>query len=108
MSIAIRIGSLAALKKIPVQCISTADFKIVLIYRNNQFYALDHACPHKSASLCDGVLDGDHIACPWHGAQFNIETGRCFSPFAPNGVKTWPLSVKQDELFIHLSETENT
>lgn len=107
MSTAIRIGLLSTLKKNPVQCISIAEFKIVLIYRDNQFYALDDACPHKSASLCDGILDGNHIVCPWHGAPFDIETGRCVSPFAPKGIKVWSLSEKQGELFIHIPETKS-
>ena len=49
---------------------------IVLIYVN--------ACPHLGVSLdwAPGAFlssDGSHIVCAMHGAQFEIETGRCFA-----------------------------
>ena len=48
----------------------------VLIYVN--------ACPHLGVSLdwAPGAFlssDGSHIVCAMHGAQFEIETGRCFA-----------------------------
>ena len=50
--------------------------EIVLIYVN--------ACPHLGVSLdwAPGAFlssDGSHIVCAMHGAQFDIETGRCFA-----------------------------
>lgn len=43
MSSVVSLGLLSSLKKIRVQCISTIDFDIVLIFQDNQFYALNIA-----------------------------------------------------------------
>ena len=39
---------------------------------------LDEACPHRGASLRCGQVDGDGIACPYHGWKYD-PTGRCLS-----------------------------
>lgn len=37
---------------------------------------LHDVCPHRGASLALGRIDGDHIACPFHGFQFD-GNGHC-------------------------------
>ena len=52
------------------------DDKDVLIAKvNGEFYALSNVCPHAGGSLTDGILNGNTITCPKHGAQFNLKTG---------------------------------
>lgn len=41
------------------------------------FHAVDNTCPHKGGPLGEGELDGAHITCPWHGWQFDVNTGQC-------------------------------
>ena len=83
--------------------VSPVDGKqIALIYHRHSFYALDNACPHKFASLCVGDLKGDQIICPWHGAGFNITTGESFSPLAPRGLNSYPVTVRNQLVFIDL------
>lgn len=40
-------------------------------------YALDNRCPHTGGPLALGQVtdDGQCVACPWHGARFNLATG---------------------------------
>ncbi|NWW55278.1 AIFM3 factor, partial [Pedionomus torquatus] len=48
----------------------------VLLVRNKmEFRALGSKCPHYGAPLSKGVLRGERLRCPWHGACFNIKTG---------------------------------
>lgn len=41
------------------------------------FYACNPRCPHEDGPLADGWLEGDVVVCPWHGFDFELETGRC-------------------------------
>jgi len=75
-----------------------------------QFYALRNRCPHQGAPLCLGRVKGttlsskpyeyvygrdqEIIQCPWHGWEFEIETGRTY--FNPHRmrVKTYDVTVE--------------
>jgi nitrite reductase (NADH) small subunit len=63
----------------------------------DSYYALPNVCPHQFGPLCEGKIggaifatvetdwrpewyyDGDVIACPWHGLEFQITTGQCLA-----------------------------
>jgi len=43
-------------------------------------HAIEDACNHAGASLCEGSRDGDHVVCPLHGYIFALETGELLAP----------------------------
>ena len=65
--------------------------------KNEQVFVTDAYCPHLGANLgVGGTVVGNCIECPFHGWQFDGETGECTAvPYAskvPNFVKIkiWP------------------
>ena len=38
--------------------------------------AIDGICPHQGGPLADGPLDGTCVTCPWHGWQFDVQSGK--------------------------------
>ena len=44
---------------------------------NGRFYACGGVCPHEDGPLAEGWLEGDAVVCPWHGFDFDLETGHC-------------------------------
>jgi nitrite reductase/ring-hydroxylating ferredoxin subunit len=38
--------------------------------------AVQSVCPHRGAPLAEGTLHGAVLTCPWHGASFDVRTGR--------------------------------
>ncbi|MDA8043175.1 MAG: Rieske 2Fe-2S domain-containing protein, partial [Pirellulales bacterium] len=48
---------------------------IALFHVGGSFYAIDDVCTHDGGPLVDGDLQDCTIACPRHGAKFDIRTG---------------------------------
>jgi len=103
MTARVNLGVVEELQNSPVQCINHQDRQFVLIHLQGKFYLLDNLCPHKAAALCEGVVKGFEIHCPWHKARFDIRTGHGLSPLAGNGVTSWPLSIEDGQLMAQLS-----
>lgn len=57
--------------------IETNDWGIALFNLDGHIYALDNTCPHAGGPLGEGIIEGEHITCPWHGWKFHIPTGIC-------------------------------
>lgn len=57
------------------------------------YHAMDGTCPHMGGPLGEGDLDGNVVACPWHGWTFDVMTGNCL--IRP-GVKQSVYAVKTD------------
>ena len=53
----------------------------ILVARiGGQFYALSERCTHRGGALSEGAMDIGVVTCPWHFAQFNLETGQVVGP----------------------------
>jgi nitrite reductase/ring-hydroxylating ferredoxin subunit len=73
------------------------------LYRvSGEFYATDDCCTHEAASLSDGYLQDDTIECPRHQAVFHIPTGDVKSPPASVRLRTYPVRVDGDRVFVRL------
>jgi nitrite reductase/ring-hydroxylating ferredoxin subunit len=79
-----------------------AGREIALFNVGGSFYALDNVCPHQGGPLGEGMLTGDIVTCPWHGATFDVRTGAVTGPPAQQGVATFPVTVEGDEVFVEV------
>jgi 3-phenylpropionate/trans-cinnamate dioxygenase ferredoxin subunit len=77
---------------------------VVLFHVAGEFYALDDACTHDGGPLGEGTLDGYVIACPRHGATFDIRTGDVLSMPAVSATIAHQVKVEGGEVFVKLSE----
>ena len=61
----------------------------IAVYRDfqDQIHALEDACPHKGIALHKGKVQGCHLACAYHGWEFD-GNGQCVSiPYLPEDQK---------------------
>lgn len=66
------------------------------------FFATDDTCTHARASLTAGCLRGYEIECSWHGARFDIRSGEVKVLPAVIPLKTYPVEVRDEAVFITL------
>lgn len=76
-----------------------------------RFYALSNVCPHQGGPLCLGRLarravssgPGDArlvedrtvlLACPWHGWEYDLETGASFLGSGPAPARSYKAAVR--------------
>ena len=77
---------------------------IVLIHVAGSFYCLDDICTHDGGPLVDGRLCGEEfaIACPRHGAKFDIRTGKALSMPATEDSVAHEVKVEHGQVFVKL------
>jgi nitrite reductase/ring-hydroxylating ferredoxin subunit len=78
------------------------DHKILVSNIGGKFYAVDSLCTHVKGPLDKGSLAGEIVTCPWHGSEFNVETGEVIKGPAKTALKMYEISVENGELFINL------
>ena len=66
------------------------------------FYATDGICTHEAVHLEEGLVMDGEIECPMHQGIFNIKTGEAVSPPACNNLKTYPVKVEDNKVYIQL------
>jgi nitrite reductase/ring-hydroxylating ferredoxin subunit/multimeric flavodoxin WrbA len=75
----IKVTTLAELPEGSSKIVHLGKHKIALFHYNGKISALGNACLHRGGPLGVGCVepkyDGLYVACPWHGWEYNIETG---------------------------------
>ena len=79
---------------------------VVLIRAAGRFYALDDVCTHDGGPLSDGPLDPNSgtIACPRHGAKFDIKTGAALTMPATKPTKAHEVKIEGDQVVVRIAD----
>ena len=78
--------------------------QIVLANVEGSFYALLDRCTHQDYPLSDGELDGTRVECLYHGARYDVRTGRAVQLPAIRPVKTFEVEVRGDDVYIRTGQ----
>lgn len=55
--------------------VSRGDLDLLLAHTEKGVFATEDRCPHMSAPLSIGVLEGCIVACPLHEGRFDLDSG---------------------------------
>ena len=75
---------------------------IVLANIDGDLYALQNRCSHQDLPLSDGELDGDRLECLYHGARFDVCTGRAVGLPAIKPVEVFDVEVRGQEVYVRI------
>ena len=90
-----------------------------------RFYGLPNRCPHQLGPLCEArrttgtlvadatsdwrprwELEGEVIACPWHGLEYHVPTGRCLG--RPEiTLRRYAVEVRGEDVVVQLSSASS-
>jgi len=71
--------------------------EVALFNLNGTFYAIDNMCVHQGGPLGEGMLEGEHVICPWHSWKYNVKTGVC-STNPSMKVKTYSVKIEDGQV----------
>jgi 3-phenylpropionate/trans-cinnamate dioxygenase ferredoxin subunit len=80
---------------------------VVVIHAAGHFYALDDVCTHDGGPLSEGPVDAaaGTIACPRHGAKFDVATGAALTMPATQPTVAHEVKIEDGQVFVRLRET---
>jgi 3-phenylpropionate/trans-cinnamate dioxygenase ferredoxin component len=104
MSDFVRVASVAELPDPGKMLVEVDDRMITLFHVAGKFYAIDDVCTHDGGPLAEGQLEGFTIACPRHGAEFDIRDGRVLSMPATQPTVAHEVKVEGDDVFVRVNE----
>ena len=79
---------------------------LVLIHAAGRFYAMDDLCTHDAGPLSGGIVRvSGSIACPRHGARFDLETGAAMSMPATKATRVHEVKLDGEDVHVKLSDT---
>jgi nitrite reductase (NADH) small subunit len=86
--------------------------------KNGEFRAVRNHCPHKGAPVCKGFIsgtmlpggvgelvygrDGEILVCPWHGYEFDLNTGEQVYQDDKGKLLMYPAALKDGEVVVTL------
>jgi len=89
----------------PGKTLVEIEDRLVALFRvGGKFYAIDDVCTHDGGPLAEGALEGYAIACPRHGAKFDIRDGRALTMPATRATVAHEVKVEGDTVFVKLND----
>jgi nitrite reductase/ring-hydroxylating ferredoxin subunit len=98
------------------------DGQSIGIFRvGDEFVAILNVCPHEFAPVCLGRVggttlpsapgewtwgrEGEILACPWHGWEFELRTGKALFGNRPR-LRLFPTKIEDGQIFVSLIGSE--
>lgn len=99
--------------------VQIGSLEIGLFRSGDTIRAWRNRCPHMGAPVCRGVVtgtmlttdvyqyrygrDGQILQCPWHGWEFDIDTGRHLAPGSSARLRGYPTEVVDGAVILELA-----
>jgi nitrite reductase/ring-hydroxylating ferredoxin subunit len=97
--------------------LDVAGYSIGVFNVNGAFVAVLNVCPHEAGPVCLGRVDGttlpsapgeyqwgregEILACPWHGWEFDLRTGQALTD--RRRLRLFPVTVEHGTVFVVLN-----
>jgi nitrite reductase (NADH) small subunit len=113
----VRVGTVEDVRRDGCRIIDVNGQPVGVISVGEEFFAISDRCPHMGAPMCTGTLSGTFVAagphelvygmdervirCPWHGWEFDIESGRSLLEPKRVGLKTYRVTQRNGDVVLH-------
>jgi 3-phenylpropionate/trans-cinnamate dioxygenase ferredoxin subunit len=103
MSDFVKVADLAEIPDPGKQVIELDDRLVVVFHAGGQVYCLEDLCTHDGGPLGEGELDDHTIACPRHGAKFDIRNGSPLTMPATEATLVHEAKIENGAIYVRIS-----
>jgi 3-phenylpropionate/trans-cinnamate dioxygenase ferredoxin subunit len=96
----VRVAHVSEILQGRVKVVEAGDEDVALCNIDGEIYAVANVCTHDDGPLGEGLLLGDEIECPRHGARFNVRTGEVKSLPAIVSIPTFEVRIEGDDVLV--------
>lgn len=101
----IRAANRSDLSTTEARAFTVGGQEIVLCDVEGEIYALDGICTHEDLPLDGGEVDDGVLECPWHGARYEVCSGKVKALPALRPLRSFPVRVDEaGEIYVILEE----
>ncbi|MEQ8788077.1 MAG: non-heme iron oxygenase ferredoxin subunit [Pirellulaceae bacterium] len=86
------------------QVLEIDDRFVVLLHVGGEFFCIDDRCTHDDGPLGEGDLCDHQIACPRHGAKFDVRDGRAVTMPATETTTVHEVKVDGGDVYVKINE----
>ena len=97
------VGSINDFADNSITPLKVGEHEIVLVKQGGAFYALPDRCTHAKYPLHDGELLDGALKCSYHGATFDLCTGRATLP-AVKKIRLFETQVEANKVYLLMGE----
>lgn len=85
------------------QSVFVDDYPALVARIDDQFYVVEDVCTHDGQPLAGGKICDGQIACPRHGAKFDLKTGEAKTMPATKAIKAFYVEVRDGAVWASVS-----
>jgi Fe-S cluster biogenesis protein NfuA/nitrite reductase/ring-hydroxylating ferredoxin subunit len=101
----VKVATIEQVPELGVLAVQLAGTSLILYRQGVTFKCYRNACAHLGNPLEDGKVKNGVITCPFHGFEYNLETGKCL--IVPDiSLQSYPVKIKGDNIFVRLQKFE--
>ncbi len=84
------------------------DQLVVVFHVDGRVYCLEDVCTHDGGTLGEGQLTGYEIACPRHGAKFDIRSGKALTMPATEDTRAYEAKIDGQDVLVRLLSPDDS
>ena len=102
-----RVASLADVPADEALAVTVDRYDVAIARDGDEVFALQDLCSHAAVSLSEGEVADCAIECWLHGSTFDLRTGKPTSLPATEPVATFPVEVRDGDIYVDVTTTLN-
>lgn len=86
-----------------MQLVEVDDRLVIVFNVEGDFYCIDDVCTHDGGPLSEGEIEGCQIACPRHGAKFDIRNGQALTMPATQATGSHEVKLDAGNIYVKIT-----